>query len=75
MTHFNDHGPWYENQEISYQSIVRDIKTLFKIENDESLEYLINQAFLEISEKVKSLYPRKNLVYHRGDIILLSDKT
>lgn len=77
MTHFNDHGPWYENQEISYQSIVRDIKTLFKIENDESLEYLINQAFLEISEKSKvpiskekpGVSPRGYYTFIRQDLI------
>lgn len=53
MTHINNDGPWYENQQISYQDILKDIKTLFKIENDESLEYLINQAFIEISDKTK----------------------
>ena len=53
MTHINNDGPWYENQQISYQDILKDIKTLFKIENDESLEYLINQAFIEISDKSK----------------------
>ena len=53
MTHLNDHGPWYENQQISYQDIVKDMKTLFNIENDNTLEYTINQAFLEISDKSK----------------------
>ena len=52
MTYLNDHGPWYQNQQISYQDIVNDMKILFKI-NNESLEYLINQAFLEISDKSK----------------------
>ena len=77
MTHLNDHGPWYENQQISYQDIVKDMKTLFKIENDESLEYLINQAFLEISDKSKvpiskekiGVSPRGYYTFIRQDLI------
>lgn len=77
MTHLNDHGPWYENQQISYQDIVKDMKTSFKIENDESLEYTINQAFLEISDKSKvpiskektGVSPRGYYTFIRQDLI------
>ena len=63
MTHFNDHGPWYQNQQISYQDIVKDMKTLFNIENDNTLEYLINQAFLEISDKSNVLLDITSSLY------------
>ena len=77
MTHPLLYGPWYENQQISYQDIVKDMKTLFKIENDESLEYLINQAFLEISDKSKvpiskekiGVSPRGYYTFIRQDLI------